>query len=163
MNQLAIHDATAADVPILLSMIRSLAEFEKLTVRSTEESLRTALFGDPPLAHALLVCMNGEPAGYATYFFTFASMSDKPGLWLDDLFVMPAFRSRGIGRAIMARLADVAVQHQCARMEWNVLDWNENAMAFYNRLGARMLNAWRTCRLEESQFSNLTGAEASES
>jgi GNAT superfamily N-acetyltransferase len=155
-----LRDGTIADVPLLLSFIRSMAAFEKLTVTATEESLRAALFGEAPAARVLLAFVNGEPIAYATYFFTFATMVGKRGLWLDDLFVTPAFRGKGLGRAVMAYLADVAIQHQCGRLEWMVLDWNEMALGFYKRLGASILTDWRICRLEEAQLPGVAGKAA---
>jgi GNAT superfamily N-acetyltransferase len=157
VNDVAVElrDATSADVPLLLSFIRSMAEFENLPVTATEESLRAALFGEAPAARVLLAFVRGEPAAYATYFFTFASMVGKRGLWLDDLFVAPAFRGRGIGKAFMAYLADVAIRHQCGRLEWMVLDWNDTAIGFYERLGASVHSNWRMCRLEESQLRGV--------
>jgi GNAT superfamily N-acetyltransferase len=157
---LELRPATSADIPLLHSLIRSLAEFEKLPVTSTEDTLRTGLFGDPPMAHAILAFVDGEPAGYATYFFTFASMQDRRGLWLDDLFVVPAFRGQGIGRAIMAHVADIARRHACGKMEWIVLDWNENAIEFYHRLGAKMLSDWKICRFDGAQIARILGQES---
>lgn len=154
--EVEIRDATANDVPLLLSMIRSLAEFEKLPVASTEVSLRDALFGETPAAHAIVAFVQGEPVGYATYFFTFASMQATRGLWLDDLFVVPAFRGKGIGKALILHVANVATQRRCGKMEWIVLDWNESAIDFYRRLGAHLLNDWRVCRLDEPQMHACT-------
>jgi GNAT superfamily N-acetyltransferase len=150
-----VRAATITDVPLLLSFIRAMAAFEKLTVTATEESLEAALFGEAPAARTLLAFVDGQPIGYVTYFFTFATMEAKRGLWLDDLFIDPAFRRKGIGRALMAYLADVARQNQCGRFEWMVLDWNEGAISFYKGLGARILDEWRICRLDEAQLSNL--------
>jgi GNAT superfamily N-acetyltransferase len=155
--EVELRDGTTHDVPLLLSFIKSMAEFEKLTVTATEESLRAALFGKTPAARVLLAFVNGQPIAYATYFFTFSTMIGKRGLWLDDLFVIPAFRGKGIGKAFMACLADVAIQHQCGRLEWIVLDWNDTAVRFYERLGANMLTDWRICRLEEAQLSSVAG------
>jgi GNAT superfamily N-acetyltransferase len=160
IDSLNLRSAVQGDLRLLLSMIRSLAAFEKLSVESTEESLRTALFSDPPLAHALLAFVNGEPAGYATYFFTFASMRDMRGLWLDDLYVVPRFRGQGVGRAIMAHVADIAMRHECGKMEWIVLDWNEIAIGFYRRLGAKMLSDWKICRLERAQIAGILSEES---
>jgi GNAT superfamily N-acetyltransferase len=150
-----VRDGTIADVPVLLAFIQAMGAFEKLTVSATEESLRAALFGDAPAAHTLLAWVDGKPIAYATYFFTFATMVGKRGLWLEDLFIDPAFRGRGIGHALMAYLADIARQNQCGRFEWVVLDWNESAMDFYKRLGATVLTDWRICRLDEAQLSRV--------
>jgi GNAT superfamily N-acetyltransferase len=155
--EVELRDGTETDVPLLLSFIRSMAAFEKLTVTATEESLRAALFGEAPAARVLLAFVKGEPIAYATYFFTFATMVGKRGLWLDDLFVIPAFRGKGIGRALMAYIAQIAMRHQCSRLEWMVLDWNETAIGFYKRLGATILPDWRICRLEETQLADVAG------
>ena len=155
--QVELRAATIDDVPLLLSFIRSMAAFEKLTVTATEESLRNALFGETVAARVLLAFVDGEPIAYATYFFTFSTMVGKRGLWLDDLFVNPAFRSKGVGKAIMAHLGDVAIRERCGRLEWMVLDWNEAAIAFYERLGATILPDWRICRFEETQLPGLAG------
>lgn len=150
-----VRDGTPADVPLLLTFIRKMAEFEKLTVTATEESLRDALFGAAPAARALLAFVDGKPIAYATYFFSFTSMMGRRALWLDDLFVDPAFRGRGIGRALMAYLAGIAVENQCARFEWIVLDWNREAIEFYQRLGADILPDWRICRLDEAHLPHM--------
>jgi GNAT superfamily N-acetyltransferase len=155
--EVELRDGTTSDIPLLLLFIRSMAAFEKLTVTATEESLRSALFGEAPTARVLLAFVNGEPIAYATYFFSFATMVGKRGLWLDDLFVIPAFRGKGIGNAFMAYLADIAIQHQCGRFEWMVLDWNQTAIDFYKRLGANVLADWRICRLEEAQLPIVAG------
>jgi GNAT superfamily N-acetyltransferase len=155
--EVELRDGTITDVPLLLSFIRSMAAFERLTVTATEESLRAALFGEVPAARVLLAFVDGHPIAYATYFFTFATMVGKRGLWLDDLFVTPAFRGKGIGRAFIAYLADLAIRHQCGRFEWTVLDWNEMAIGFYRHLGANILMDWRICRFEEAQLSSVAG------
>lgn len=158
--QVELRAGTIDDVPLLLSFIRSMAAFEKLTVTATEASLQEALFGPEPAAHALLAFVDGEPIAYATYFFTFATMVGKRGLWLDDVFVTPAVRGKGVGKAIMAYLGDVAIRNRCSRLEWMVLDWNETAIAFYDRLGATILPDWRICRLEEAQLHGLSSRAA---
>lgn len=154
-TQIEVRPATAGDVPLLMAFVRAMAAFEKLACSATEDSLRDALFGPSPAGHALLAFAGGSPVAYVTYFFTFGTMVGKRGLWLDDLFVDPAFRGRGIGRAVMAHLAGIAVHHGCARFEWMVLDWNEPALRFYERLGADVLHDWRICRLEDAQISRL--------
>jgi GNAT superfamily N-acetyltransferase len=152
---LELRAGTVADVPLLLSFIRSMAAFEKLTVSATEESLRTALFGESPAARVLFAFVNGTPVAYATYFFTFGTMAGRRGLWLDDLFVHAGWRGKGIGQALMAYLSDVARQHDCASVEWMVLGWNERAIRFYEGLGARFLDDWRICRLDEEELARV--------
>jgi GNAT superfamily N-acetyltransferase len=150
-----VRAGTIGDVPLLLTLIRSMAALEKLTVSASEQSLREALFAEAPAARTLLAFVDGKPVAYATYFFTFATMVGRRGLWMDDLFVAPDFRGKGIGQALMAYLAEIAVQNQCARFEWMVLDWNESAMDFYKRLNATLLTDWRICRLADAQLSKL--------
>jgi GNAT superfamily N-acetyltransferase len=150
-----IRSGTVEDVPLLLSFIRSMAEFEKLEVLATEESLRDSLFGENPAAQTLLAFVDSEPAGYVVYFFSFSTMVGKRGLWLDDLFVNPEFRGLGIATAILAYLADLAIQNNCGRFEWIVLDWNSRAVDFYRAMGAAVLDEWKICRLNSSQFYSL--------
>lgn len=152
-----IRAGTPADVSLLLTFIQSMAAFEKLTVSATEESLHAALFGEAPSARTLLAFVEGMPIGYATYFFSFTSMMGRRALWLDDLFIDPAFRGKGIGKALTSYLASIAVQNHCARLEWIVLDWNTSAIEFYEHLGARVLPDWRICRMEEEQMASLAG------
>jgi GNAT superfamily N-acetyltransferase len=147
-----VREGTPDDVPLLLSFFRSMAEFEKLPFTATEESLRAALFHDRPAATTLLAFVDEAPVAYVVYFFTFSTVLGKRGLWLEDLFIATAFRGKGIGEALMAYIADIAIRHDCGRFEWTVLDWNERAIRFYERIGARMLGDWRVCRLEENQL-----------
>jgi GNAT superfamily N-acetyltransferase len=153
--EVEVRAGSLADVPLLLEFIRAMAAFEKLTVSATEESLHNALFGDAPSARALLVFVDGKPIGYATYFFSFTSMMGRRALWLDDLFIDPGFRGKGIGKALMAYLAGIAVENQCARFEWIVLDWNTSAIEFYKSLGADVLADWRICRMDEAQLPRI--------
>jgi GNAT superfamily N-acetyltransferase len=139
-----------SDVPLLLEFFRSLAAFEKLTISATEDSVRTALFGEAPAAHALLAFAEGRPIGYAVYFFTFSTMIGKRGLWLEDLYIEPVFRRRGIGQALMSYLAEIAAKNECGRFEWSVLEWNQSAIRFYEQLGANLLKDWWICRLDEA-------------
>lgn len=153
--EIEVRPGTADDVPLILSFIRSMAEFERLQVHATEEILRESLFGEHPAAHTLLAFVSGKPAGYVVYFFSFATMTGKKGLWLDDLFVKPEFRGKGIAKSLMAYLADVAIKKHCARFEWMVLDWNESAIGFYRKLGADVLTDWRICRLDGERLSRV--------
>ena len=143
-----VRAATIDDVPLLLTFIRKMGAFEKLTVSTTENDLRGSLFGENPTTRALMITVDGEPIGYVTYFFTFASMTGRRGLWLDDVFIDEPFRGKGIGKAVMAFLSEIAIKNNCARFEWMVADWNEPAIAFYKGLGAEIFTNWYICRLE---------------
>lgn len=153
--KVGIRDVTRADIPLLLAFIRKMAEFEKLNASATVDSLQEALFGESPAARAFIAYVDGTPIGYVTYFFSFTSMRGRRALWLDDLFIEPEFRGKGIGKALMAYIARIAVEHHCARFEWIVLDWNTDAVEFYRRLGAEMLVDWRVCRLDEEQMQRV--------
>lgn len=155
--EIEVRAGTVADVPLLLQFIHQMAVFERLPVTATEDSLREALFGAVPAARVLLAFAHGQPIAYVTYFFTFATMVGRRGLWLDDVFVVPEFRGRGVGQALMAYLAQMAVENQCARFEWMVLDWNQPALDFYQGLGAKVLSEWRICRMEEAPLLGLAG------
>jgi GNAT superfamily N-acetyltransferase len=150
---LEIRAAAPGDVPLVLELIRQLAAYEKLShrVTATPERLRQTLFPSDgnPSAHCLLAYADGVPAGYAVYFFTYSTFMAKPGLYLEDVFVIPEQRKRGIGRALLLHLARLAHQRGCGRMEWTVLDWNRPAIEFYTSLGAQTLPDWRVCRLTE--------------
>lgn len=154
---LAIRDAVASDAPEILRFIRALAEYEKLLdqVHATEDSLRRALFGERPFAHAILASWNGVPAGFALYFFNFSTFLGKPGLYLEDLFVLPELRGHGIGKALLVELARRAQAIGCGRMEWAVLDWNAPAIRFYESLGARGIDEWRIFRLTGDGIGKL--------
>lgn len=153
--ELEVRRGTVEDVPLILSFIRSMAEFEQLEVFATEESLRESLFGDAPAAHTLLAFAGGRPAAYVVYFFTFATMVGKRCLWLDDLYVNPDFRGKGIAKALMAYLADLAIRENCGRFEWMVLDWNESAIGFYRDLGAVRLDNWNIFRLDQDGLAGV--------
>jgi GNAT superfamily N-acetyltransferase len=144
-----IRPATAADVPLILEFIRDLAVYEKLLheVETTEERLHATLFGPRPAAECLLAFSAGAPAGFAIYFTNYSTFLAKPGLYLEDLFVRPAFRGQGIGKALLLHLAKLANARGCGRMEWSVLDWNQPAIEFYEAVGARRMKEWQICRL----------------
>ncbi len=149
---LLIRPAIDADVPLILQLIRDLAAFEKLSheVETTGEKLRTALFptgGRPTIECLLAFADDNAPAGFAVYFTNYSTFLAQPGLYLEDLFVRPEFRNRGIGKALLLHVARLANQRGCGRMEWTVLDWNKPAQAFYQKLGATVLPDWRICRL----------------
>lgn len=146
-----LRPATAADVPLILQFIRDLATYEKLLpeVEATEARLRATLFPPEgaPAAHVVIAEEAGVPAGFALYFFNYSTFLAKPGLYLEDLFVAPAFRGRGLGKALLLHLARLANARGCGRMEWSVLDWNEPAKGFYRSLGAVEMVDWRINRL----------------
>jgi len=145
-----IRSATPADVPLILSFIRDLATYEKLLheVEATEEKLHATLFGKRPAAECVIAYTEPDlPAGFAIFFTNYSTFLAKPGLYLEDLFVKPEFRGRGVGKAMLRHLAALANQRNYGRMEWAVLDWNASAIAFYESFGARRLREWQVCRL----------------
>jgi len=147
-----IRPATSADIPLILEFIRALADYEKLTheVEATEEKLRATLFSENPAAECILAFADDAaqtPAGFAIFFTNYSTFLAKPGLYLEDLFVKPEFRGRGIGKSLLLHLAKLANQRGCGRMEWTVLHWNQPAIAFYESLGAERKLSWQICRL----------------
>ncbi|MDB6058820.1 MAG: GCN5-related N-acetyltransferase [Verrucomicrobiales bacterium] len=154
---LKIAPITPAEVPELLKLIRELARFEKLEheMKATMALLRKALFGPQPVAGALLARCDGKTVGYAIYFSTFSSFIGRPGLWLEDLYVRPRFRKNGIGRRLIESVAQVAAGRNCGRFEWTALNWNENALEFYRRLGAKALDEWVLVRLDSRGLRRL--------
>jgi GNAT superfamily N-acetyltransferase len=145
-----IRRAIPGDLPVILRFIRSLAAYEQLLheVEATEEKLRATLFGPRPAAECVLAFADKKtPAGFAVYFTSYSTFLARPGLYLEDLFVQPGLRGRGIGKALLLHLARLANQRGCGRMEWAVLDWNQPAIDFYERLGARRMTEWQICRL----------------
>lgn len=150
-----VRAGTVADVPLLLSFFREMAAFERLDVEATEQSLQESLFGARPAAETLLAFVDGTPAAYAVYYFTFSTMVGKRGLWLEDVFVRPEFRGKGIGKAFMTYLAGIALDQNCGRFEWSVLDWNSAAIDFYRGLGATFLDDWRICRLDKERLTRV--------
>lgn len=156
-SPLRIVPAAEPDVPLILSFIRKLAEYEKLSheVIATENRLRDGLFGARPVAEVLLAYWANEPAGFALYFPNFSTFLCQPGIYLEDLFVEPEFRGRGIGKALLVRLAKIARERNCGRLEWAVLDWNRPAIDFYRRLGAVARNDWTVFRLAGDSLDRL--------
>jgi GNAT superfamily N-acetyltransferase len=159
MPTIDIRPATKSDVPLIISFIRELAEYERLSnaVVATEERVAETLFGPRPAAEALIATLDDAPAGYAVYFQNYSSFVARPGIYLEDLFVRPAFRGTGIGRMLLARLAAIAQERGCARLEWVVLDWNEPAIRFYESLGARHMKGWSVFTLSGTAFDDLAG------
>ena len=154
---IAIRDARPHDVGLLLGLFRELAVYERLEheLRATEQLLHEALFGKRPAAEALIAERDGETAGYALYFRTFSTFLAKQGVWLEDLFVRPAHRKSGVGRALLAAVAARAREHDGERLEWAALDWNELALGFYERLGAQRMSEWITHRLVGGELERL--------
>jgi GNAT superfamily N-acetyltransferase len=144
-----IERGASADVADILGLIRKLADYEKLAheVTATEQQLRESLFGATPAAEVLLARTNGTPIGFAVFFASYSTFLAKPGLYLEDLFVVPEWRHRGVGKRLLASVAALAIERGCGRFEWSVLDWNEPALRFYRGLGARVMEDWRICRL----------------
>jgi GNAT superfamily N-acetyltransferase len=155
----AVHIAPAqeADIPLILALVNELAEYEKLEHQAvaTETTLRYALFGPRPAAEALIARLDGEPAGFALYFHNFSTFLGKRGLYLEDLFVRPAFRGRAIGKALLVHLARLALERDCGRFEWAVLDWNRPARDFYEALGAEANSAWVNYRITGEALERL--------
>lgn len=153
---------TERDVPIILSLIKALAEYEQLAdqVESTADDLRTALFGPRPAAEVLMAYAQDEPAGFALYFQSFSTFAGRPGLYLEDIFVKPEWRRRGLGRRLLARLARIAVERGYGRMEWSVLNWNETALRVYRGVGARPMSDWTVYRLDGAALRQLAASES---
>jgi GNAT superfamily N-acetyltransferase len=152
-----IRPAQPDDVPLILSLIAGLADYERAPASAvgTEALLSRALFGSPPFAEAVVALLDREPAGFALFFSTFSTWLCLPGIWLEDLFVRPSFRGAGIGRALLAHVASVAVARGCGRLEWTVLEWNTPAISFYNGLGAEMMEEWETMRLSGEALTRV--------
>ncbi|HEX8431565.1 MAG TPA: GNAT family N-acetyltransferase [Longimicrobium sp.] len=154
---LRIRPALPADVPLILHFIRRLAEYERLAheVVATEEILRDSLFGARPAAEVVIAEWEGAPAGFALFFHNFSTFLGRPGLYLEDLFVEPEQRGRGIGRALLGHLARVATERGCGRLEWSVLDWNRDAIRFYRSLGAEAMDDWTVYRVTGDALAAL--------
>ncbi len=158
---LSIRPATPADLALIAELIRALADYEKLAqeVRFDEAMLGEKLFGENdghgPYAEVLIGEIDGTPQGFALFFHNFSTFEGKPGIYLEDLFVRPEARGSGLGKALLTRLAALAVERDCARLEWSVLDWNEPAIGFYKGLGARLMDEWTVMRVDGPQLVDL--------
>ncbi len=153
----SIDVATPADVPVLMTLIGELAEFERLAheVVVTEASLADALFGPRPAVETVLARVGGEVAGFALYFHNYSTFIGRRGLFLEDLYVRPAFRGQGVGKGLLVHVARLAVERDCGRLEWSVLNWNRRAIGFYQSLGARPINDWTVYRLDRAALDAL--------
>ena len=156
-QDLSIRRATRADVPLVLTFVRDLAEYEKLShmVVATEESLAEELFGPKSHVEVLLGYSGAEPVAFAVYFHNFSTFLGRKGLYLEDLFVRPAQRRRGFGRAMLCEVSRIAAERNCGRLEWSVLDWNEPAIFFYEQLGATIMHEWKLVRVTGEALQTL--------
>ncbi len=149
LSNLIIQPAVAADVPAILDFIRGLAQYEKLSheVKATRVQLRKHLFGPRPAAEAIIARLDEKPVGFALFFTNFSTFSARPGIWLEDLFVVQEYRHRGIGKALIRAVAAIAVKRKYGALEWTVLDWNKPAIKLYRKLGAKPMSDWTTQRV----------------
>ena len=159
--ELVIRPATRDDVPLVLTFIKNLAEYERLSheVTATEQDLADTLFGPRPGAEVLLGFASGEPAAFALFFSNYSTFLGKPGIYLEDLFVRPAWRGKGFGKAMLSAVARTAVERGCGRLEWSCLDWNEPSIGFYKSLGAQAMDEWTVYRLTGNTLKGFAGAE----
>jgi GNAT superfamily N-acetyltransferase len=159
-----IRPAEAADVPLVLHFIHELATYEREpdAVVATEADLLRDGFGERPCFHCLIAEWEGVPAGFAFYFFNYSTWRGRPGIHLEDLFVLPELRGRGIGKALLIEVAKVAVENQCGRFQWDVLEWNQPAIDFYHSLGAKFMSEWRMMRVSGEALEALAGRNAGE-
>lgn len=155
---ITITRATEADVPTILSFIRALAEYEKLAHQmvATEAGLLETLFGPRPYAEVLIARAGGVPVGQAIFFHNYSTFLARPGMYIEDIFVLPEHRGIGAGKALLRRVAEIARERNCGRLEWSVLDWNTPAIEFYQRCGADVMPDWRICRMSAEQLESFT-------
>ncbi|MGL5066112.1 MAG: GNAT family N-acetyltransferase [Microcoleus sp.] len=156
-SEVILRPAARADAPVLFDLIKALAEYEKLShaVTGSAADLEKHLFGPRPFAEAILAELDGQVVGWALFFYNYSTFLTQPGIYLEDLFVLPDFRGRGIGKSLIVYLANLAVERGCGRLEWSVLDWNELAIGFYKRIGADVLPDWRICRVAGESLTSL--------
>lgn len=160
----AIRKATEADVSTILEFIRALAAYERApdAVKATEADLRKHGFGQNPYFQCLIAEEDGRPAGFAFFFFDYSTWMGRPGIYLEDIFVCPEFRGRGIGKALLQKVAAVAVEKGCSRLKWEVLDWNTPAIEFYEAMGAKLMREWRSMRVSGEDLLRLAGVAEAE-
>lgn len=159
-----IRDAIPADCPTILNFIRALAEYEKLAheVVATDDQLRATLFCEHPKSFCMIAEVDGKPVGFAVYFYNYSTFLGRHGLYVEDVFVDPATRGKGIGQKLFAALAKRAVERDCGRMEWWVLDWNEPAIEFYRRMNAEAMSEWTVYRLSGNDLAALAASDQKE-
>lgn len=157
--KIAIREATPADLPLIAQFIRDLAAYEKLSheVRFDEAALGERLFGPRPYAEVIIGEIDGAPQGFALFFHNFSTFEGRPGIYLEDLFVRPEARGSGLGKALLGHLAKLAMERDCARLEWWVLDWNSPSIGFYQSLGARLMDEWTVMRVDGAALTRLAG------
>ena len=157
---LSIRPATPADLPLIAQFIRDLAEYEKLSheVRFDEARLGENLFGARPYAEVVIGELDGAAQGFALFFHNFSTFEGRPGLYLEDLFVRPEARGSGLGKALLAHLAQLCVARDCARLEWSVLDWNAPSIGFYQSLGAKLMDEWTVMRVDGDALTKLASS-----
>jgi GNAT superfamily N-acetyltransferase len=160
-SNLIVRFAEPADYSVLFKLIEGLAEYEKLShaIAGNALALKEHLFGSRRYVEAILAESEGQAVGFALFFHNYSTFLTKPGIYLEDLFVLPEYRRQGIGKAILTKLAQIAVERDCGRLEWSVLDWNESAQAFYRSMGASILDDWRICRVTEDALIQLGSVE----
>ena len=156
-NSLNIREATIADIPLILQFIKELAEYEQLLheVVATEELLQTTLFGPKAYAEVIIGYIDEKPASFALFFYNYSTFLGKPGIYLEDLYVKPEFRNEGIGQIMLAYLAKLAKDRKCGRLEWWVLNWNEAAIKFYKKMGAKAMDQWTVQRVTGQALDDL--------
>lgn len=161
MTPALLRPATIDDVPLILELIRALADYERLPDEAvaTEAGLRDTLFGERPAAEVVIAEVDGASAGFALFFHTYSTFLGRRGIWLEDLFVRPEFRGHGIGRQLLSHLAALAIARDCGRLEWSVLDWNVDAIGFYQKLGAVAMDEWTTNRVTGEALAALAALE----
>lgn len=157
--EFALRPTAPSDIPVLFELIQALADYENLShaVVGSADALEEHLFGSKPYVEAIVAECGGKAVGFALFFHNYSTFLTKPGIYLEDLFVLPEFRRMGIGKAMLAYLAQLAVSRDCGRLEWSVLDWNEPAISFYKTMGASVLPDWRICRVTGEALAQLAG------
>ena len=156
-SEFRIEPAKESDIPLILTFIKGLAQYEGLEVVATEENLGESLFGPQARAEVVIAYSGTEPVGFAVFFHTYSTFLGRSGLYLEDLFVLPEWRGRGAGRRLLGYVASIAVTRECGRLEWSVLDWNKPAIRFYRALGARPMDEWTVYRLDGEALERLGG------